>query len=134
MNKFDISDIPSEYPFPTRVLVLPILYSLQRSTKNFGWNSDIRNVFQIFQSNLDSFRFMIKVVLVFYFLLAFLKLVFFFYFSLYWASSIIWNPATGSASSFLVRSLCRFEAGRSSEPCRLTGKKIVLRHDLEIKV
>lgn len=80
MNKFDISDIPSEYPFPTRVLVLPILYSLQRSTKNFGWNSDIRNVFQIFQSNLDSFRFMIKVVLVFYFLLAFLKLVFFFIF------------------------------------------------------
>lgn len=67
MNKFDISDNPSEYPFPTRVFVLPILCSLQRSTKKFGWNSDIRNVIQIFQSNLDSFRFMTKVVLVFFF-------------------------------------------------------------------
>lgn len=36
MNKFDISDIPSEYPFPTRELMLPILCSLQRSAINFG--------------------------------------------------------------------------------------------------
>lgn len=27
MNKFDISDIPSKYPFPTTLLVLPILCS-----------------------------------------------------------------------------------------------------------
>lgn len=61
MNKFDISDILREYPFPTREPMLSILCSLQSSTINFGWNSDTRNVIQIFQDIFDRFRLMIKV-------------------------------------------------------------------------
>lgn len=69
MNKFRISDIPSEYTYPTRVLVLPIACSLQRRATNFGWNSDIRNVIKILQNVLDSFRSMIEVVVFGFFFL-----------------------------------------------------------------
>lgn len=120
MNKFSISDVPSEYPFPTRELVLPILCSLTKKNNKFWmelryWKCNPNFSKHSWQHQIHD------------------KSGGFFYFSLSWTCRIIWNPATGSASNFLVRSLCRLEAGKGSEPPRLTGKKLVLQHGLEIK-
>jgi len=54
--------IPHQCTFPTRMLLLPILSSLQRNRTDFGQNSDIRNAIRIFQHIFDSFRYMIKVI------------------------------------------------------------------------